>query len=551
MLPRRLALVSVFVVLGSFDPVAGEEPETGADEEALRAAHVATARSALVTFFRERTLEEEAEAEIEALIAQLGSESFRRREAASSKLASALPAAAALLRQAARQSDPEIRWRARQALAEIERREVPPDVAASAVRLLGRHASVETTEVLLAYAPFAGDEDISESLCLTLTRVARRDEKSQALLAEALEDEQPARRGLAGAVLCRAGCREQLPDVRRLLRDADPFVRWRVASALLQAHEKAAVSVLIALLAELPREEAAQVESLLIRLAGEDSPAGNLDDQDARHAYRDAWLRWWQREGDRVKLAEIDGASRWLDRTLLVTFDRAPRAACILELDARGQTRWKMTNLQSPMDARRIDERRVLVTEYTLGQITERNHQGEILRRIPVEGSPLEARRLSNGNTFIATRQRVLEVDRNGKEVWGITPNPPRGMISAACPLRGGQVAVCFRTGELVRLDRTASPSLALTSHGPFGPPPFTWRLCPTAMFWCRSTTRARWPSTTPRGGRSGRSRFHARPACSACPMGTLWSLVIPPTPLWKSIARAARSRASAARAGS
>jgi HEAT repeat protein len=454
MLPRHLALFSVVVAFAWFDSAAGAEPETTEDEEVLRAAHVSTERSALLTFFRHRTLDEEAEAEIEAMIAQLASESFRVRERATAKLAAGSAAAAALLRQATRHTDPEVRWRAREALTAIERREVQPDVAAAAVRLLGRRPSAETTEVLLAYAPFAAEDEITDAVCLALTSAARHEEESRALLAEALEDEQPVRRGVAGSALCRAGCREQLVAVRRLLRDPDPLVRQRVASALLEVGEKSAVPVLIALLVELPHEEASQAESLLMRLAGEDAPSGDLDDKVARRAYRDAWLDWWQRRGDGLKLANIDLSRRWWDRTLIVTFLRRPRAACIVELDARGRTRWCIANLQSPTDARAIDERRVLIAEYTLGQVTERNHKGEILRQIAVPDLPLEARRLSNGNTFIVTRQRVVEVDRNGKEVWGITPNP-NGMISTACPLRGGQVAVCYRTGELVRLDRT------------------------------------------------------------------------------------------------
>ncbi|HEY7308470.1 MAG TPA: HEAT repeat domain-containing protein [Gemmataceae bacterium] len=454
MLPRHLALFAVVVGFAWFDSAAGAEPESAEDEEVVRAAHVSTERSALLTFFRARTLDEEAEAEIEALIAQLGSESFRVRERATAKLAAGSAAAAALLRQATRHTDEEIRWRAREALTAIERREVPPDVAAPAVRLLGRRPSAETTEVLLAYAPFAAQDEITDAVCLALTSAARHDEESQALLADALDDEHPARRGVAGSALCRAGCREQLVAVRRLLRDPDPLVRQRVASALLEGGEKSAVPVLIALLGELPHEEASQAESLLMRLAGEDAPSGDLDDKAARRAYRDAWLDWWRRRGDGLKLGNIDLSRRWWDRTLIVTFLRRPRAACIVELNARGRTRWSIANLQSPTDARAIDERRVLIAEYALGQVTERNHKGEILRQIAVPDRPLEARRLSNGNTFIVTPLRVVEVDRNGKEIWGITPNPPRGMISAACPLRGGQVAICYGTGELVRLDR-------------------------------------------------------------------------------------------------
>jgi HEAT repeat protein len=452
MLLRRLALFYVVVLLLRLDPAAGAEPDTAADEETLRAAHVSTERSALLAFFRQRTLDAEGEAEIEGLIAQLGSESFRLREKATAKLASAALAAAVLVRQATRHADPEIRWRARQALAAIERREVPPDVAVSAVRLLSRHPSAETTEVLLAYAPFAGEENLTEEVCLALASVARRDEESQALLAEALDDERATRRGAAGSALCRASCREHLPAVRRLLRDPDLLVRRRVASALVEAGEKAAIPVLIALLADLPHEQAELVESLLCLLAGESSPAGGLDDNDARRAYRKAWAEWWDRHGAELDLAKIDLTRRWLGRTTVVSFAATPRSGSVRELDAHGRTRWKIEGLNFPVDAQAIDEHRVLITEYAPGQVTERNHKGEILRRINAPDLPLEARRLPNGNTFIVTPCQIWEVDRTGKEVRKMDPG--RDMIVAACPLRGGQLAVCYRRGELVRLDR-------------------------------------------------------------------------------------------------
>jgi hypothetical protein len=453
MLPRHVALLALLVLLKLAHPaIAAESSDIAADEETLRAAHVVPNNPALLAFFRERTLDEETQAEIEVLIGQLGSESFRLREKATAKLRSASLAAATLLRQASRHVDLEVCWRARQALSAVERRDATPEVTAAAVRLLGRQLSAETTEVLLDYVPFAAQDDIADAVSLALASAARRDEESRALLTDALANEQPARRGAAGSALCRAGCRAQLPAVRRLLRDADPHVRRRVASALLEASEKIAVPVLIDLLAELPREEAEQVESLLFVLAGENAPAGHLDD-DARRRYRAAWAAWWDNNGDELDLTGIDLARRWLGRTVVVAFTAAPQTGCVLELDAHGRTCWKIEGLTCPIDAQAIDERRVLVTEYGQEQVTERDHKGEVLRRIAAPDLVLGARRRPNGNTFLVTRSHVLEVDRDGKEVWKVTPGG--GWIAAACPLRGGQLAVCYRSGELARLDRT------------------------------------------------------------------------------------------------
>jgi hypothetical protein len=133
---------------------------------------------------------------------------------------------------------------------------------------------------------------------------------------------------------------------------------------------------------------------------------------------------------------------------------RGVRAAgTVLEIDARGKTRWRIQGLLRPIDAQVLDENRVLVTEYTPGQVTERNHNGEVLRRISVSDIPLEARRLPNGNTFITTGSRVVEVDRNDKEVWALNGNPA-DTIAAACVFRGGEIGICYLSGQFVRVDK-------------------------------------------------------------------------------------------------
>ncbi len=239
-----------------------------------------------------------------------------------------------------------------------------------------------------------------------------------------------------------------------LLRDPGPLVRQRVALALVEAREKAAVPVLIALLKELPPAEAERVEEMLILLAGDRAPSGDLNgDGDERRRYREAWANWWTRYGPALDLAKVEGLRRPLGLTLLVQLDLPGSAGRVLEMDARGRTRWQIEDLQYPIDAQVLDAQRVLVTEYAGRRVTERNHKGEVLWQTPVDSSPIGARRLANGNTFIATRTRVFEVDRSGTEVW--TLNRELGYIVAACSLHDGQVALVSRTGGFERLDRT------------------------------------------------------------------------------------------------
>lgn len=455
---RRLVLLFLlslchFVILSPCHLRA--EADSDEDEEVLRAARLPVDGPALLAIFRKRTPDADSQARIKTLIAQLGSDSFTEREEASEELASFGVEATGLLRAAIHHGDLEIRWRARDALTTIEQNDLSADVLIAALRVLVSRKPPGLAEVLLAYVPYAANPDVTDEVCLALAAAAVRDGETVPRLVRALTASSPIQRAIAGAALCRGGGRQQLPAVRRLLRDPDSHVRSRVALALLEARDKAAVPVLIELLAELPLTEAEHVEAILLQLAGDAAPKGDLEA--ARGKYRDDWADWWRHESGALELEKIELAPNWRGYTLAVCMTairgRGARTGAILEIDSRGRTRWQLKGMDFPVDAQVLDERRVLVTEYRTGQVTERNHNGDILRRIDIPDTPLEARRLPNGNTFIVTRGRILEVDRAGKEVWKVSPGI--GTIISACPLRGGQIAVCCLTGELVRLDHT------------------------------------------------------------------------------------------------
>lgn len=458
MLPRYVALIPLMVLTALCRSAGGADVDVEADEETLRAARLSVDGPSLLTLFRKRTPDAETQAHLKTLIAQLGSASFLEREEASEELAASGVAAAGLLRHAASHADLEIRRRAREALALVEQGDLSEDVLIAALRLLARHKPPQMIEVLLAYTPHAVSSEITEALCLALASVAERDGAGDPLLVRALNAKSPLQRGVAAAALCRAGCRKELPAVRRLLRDPDLHVCRRVALALLERRDKAAVPVLIDLFTKLPLNEAEQIEAVLLQLAGDTPPKAELHEAGKRDKYREAWAEWWRDHGDAIDLGKVELSPHWRGYTLAICMTalrgRGGRTGCIIELDARGRTRWQLQGLSQPVDAQVIDERRVLVTEYRTSQVTERNHNGDILRRLDVPDYPLEAQRLPNGHTLITTRSRVFEVDQHDKEVWSAKSSGERGSILSACPLRGGQIGICYQTGELVRQDR-------------------------------------------------------------------------------------------------
>jgi hypothetical protein len=446
-LPRYVVLFLPLLLVGSSSAA---DADSAADEDLLRAAHVPADGPGLLAFFRRRTPDAQTRSRVEALIAQLGSSAFARREQASRELVSLGPLATALLRKAMRHADLEVRRRAEQALERIERG-TDPAVRVAAARLLGRLKPEETAEVLLGYLPSAEDEAVAEEADFALAAVAVRDGETDPALVHALTDKDAIRRGAAAAALCRADCRQQMPAVRRLLRDPEPHVRRQVALALVETHDKDAVPVLIALLSELDPAEAGRVEEVLLRMAADKAPRGSLEgDGAARRSYRQAWEAWWTRHGRGVDLANVEGLGRALGYTLIAQLSSGGDGR-VQEVDQGGKTRWQIDGVQYPVDAQAIDAERVLIAEYSGRRVTERNHKGEILWQTPITGMPVSARRLANGNTFIATRSRVYEVDRAGTECWAVETAQT---LVAASPLRDGGFAVVCSNGEYQRLDR-------------------------------------------------------------------------------------------------
>ncbi len=77
---------------------------------------------------------------------------------------------------------------------------------------------------------------------------------------------------------------------------------------------------------------------------------------------------------------------------------------------------------------------------------------------------PYRAERLPNGNTLIATRKQILEVDRTGKEVF--TYNRTIADIMSAFKARDGQYVVVSNQGTDRRIDAAGKEVKAFTYEG-------------------------------------------------------------------------------------
>jgi HEAT repeat protein len=437
-----MALLLVFLTAAS------EPPSNADDEELLKKSGVKADGPSILEFFRKRTLSQTGQQRIAALIRQLGDDSFQARERASHELVAVGTVATPFLQTALRSSDIEVARRAEECLRLIEDGEGRAGLAAAVARTLAARKPAGALEVLLAYLPFAENESVAYEVHEALASLGVQNGKAQPALLGALNDPEPLRRSAAGAALCHAGTAARYPEIRRLLQDSDTTVRLQGALALATAQDKEAIPALIQLLDDLPLTRAWQAENFLLSLPGDDQPTVALTrDPASRRRARDAWLTWWQHHGPQIDLAKIPSANRPKGYTLLVMLD----VGRIVELGADEKPRLQVDGIDYPLDAQILPGDRILSAEYHGDRVTERNRKGEIIWEKHID-QPLVAQRLANGNTFIATQVRCLEIDREGHEVTSFV-RPPGEFIMKAQKMPNGDIA-CITLSQQVQQRR-------------------------------------------------------------------------------------------------
>ena len=193
------------------------------------------------------------------------------------------------------------------------------------------------------------------------------------------------------------------------------------------------------------------VEDLLCRLAEEQSPLISQGLTDAsRRACRDAWASWWARAGQKIDLAKLTAPTKDLGYIMMVLLD----AGKVIEVDANNKNKllWEVEGIEFPLDIELLPGRRLLLAEHAANRVTERNNKGEVIWEKKLLDGPLVAQRLTNGNTFICTRMQLLEVNRDGKEVW-VYSRPDGEGFRKAVKLPNGDFACVTSAQRDVRLN--------------------------------------------------------------------------------------------------
>jgi HEAT repeat protein len=417
----------------------------------------------LLDEFRNRTLSEEEREKACALILKLDDAAPAVRDKAEADLLDMGPKVASLLRRAAEKNEGRTSPAA-QCLQRIEK-DTPNPLPLAAPRLLALRRPEGTTDAMLAYLPFADSEEVASQLRDLLVTVGFREGKPEAALVRALEDKAPARRAAAAWALCRGGATDQFPAVGKLLKDEDSTVRLRAGFALAGAGVKDAVPVLIDLLAELPLQDAWQIEDYLQQVAGDKGPNAPLGaDKDLRAKAKKAWSTWWSENAEKVDLAKIDINPRYLGYLLVVE----PVGGRVLELNASGKIRWQIDKIQQPQDAQVLPGNRVVMIDVNNNafRVCERDLTGKVIWEKNCQ-NPFLCQRMRNGNTFVACRNQLLEFDRDGKEVQNIFRQNDWLMTARKFP--DGGIAFFNNQGMYTRLDATGKEMKTFRVNLQFG----------------------------------------------------------------------------------
>lgn len=459
----------------------GANVEVKKDEAFLQKKNLPVDGKGLLKYFQDRTFREADPQQVAVLVKQLGSANFDIREEAYEKIQAFGTGAVISLKKAKNNDDAEIRARIRQLLQQIEE-VADPRVQTAVARLIAVRKPTGAAKVLLAYLPFA-DENVIEEIRRTLTALATENGKDNPDLVAALTAKLPVQRKVAGEALVRGNARDQFPAVRKLLQDPDAHVRLRVALALAQKKELAAIPVLIDVLKDLSPEQLWPAENILVRLAGDNTPEVSLgtNEADRKKAWQ-AWNNWWKqqkREDIEKRLVKLDDLEEYKGYIQVIyqtnqrivggVLQRAGRE--IMEVGAKrdfNKPRWNFVLENTfPVDVQVIGNKRLLVTEYTGRRITIRDFDGRILKEHYLPTYPISADKLPGGNFFVVMRNQLVEYDSKWKKVWSY--GVPGTSIYRATRLHDDRVVFVNASGNLCFLDTKKNRIVKSVSIGTVG----------------------------------------------------------------------------------
>ncbi len=137
----------------------------------------------------------------------------------------------------------------------------------------------------------------------------------------------------------------------------------------------------------------------------------------------------------------------------------------VVEIGPDGAALHRINGLQGPIAAQPVATDRLLIAEYAGRRIGERTLDGKSIWEKELPANPVAVQRLANGNTFVACRNRLLEIDRQRKEVWQAS-RPVRDVVGARKHADGSMVLLTD-DGSCRWLDATGRELSRFSAPGP------------------------------------------------------------------------------------
>jgi outer membrane protein assembly factor BamB len=449
-------------------PVGNPTPvNTLSDAEALKQAGLdADDAKALIDYLKARTLNDVDQTSIGDIIKKFGADDFEERVKATEIVEKFGPAAIGPLKAAERDPDPEVAYRATQALKRMEK--VPhTQVSAAVVRALVKLRPKEAAAVLIGFLPMADSDEVAEEIRVALVSLALLDGKPDPALLAALSDKSVHRRAAAYVALTeggKAGERIRIKDAYPLVKEAvrketDTDSKFRgLWSLLITTREKEFVPDLLELIPKLPRGRIWQLEEFLLQLAGKDKPDAKFGKSDeALNKAKEAWAGWWAKKGADIDLVKFTFKPRITGYTDIIEYDyrgygmyRVVTLGPDLKEKAKlGGTGVNMINY--PSDVRKLPNGNYLIAEQNGSRLTERDSVGKILKTTNIT-QPLSISLMPDGGMVVVCRNQVVCFDKDMKQLWSF--QRPQYDIMGGVRLPGGDVifltntfqgANCFR----------------------------------------------------------------------------------------------------------
>jgi hypothetical protein len=438
-------------------PIKSAEPDTYKEDlKIVQQAGMKGDGAELLEYFRKRTLTQPNPKEISALIKQLGDDDFATREKAFTTLVTLGASAVSGIKEGEKDPDLEVRKR----VADLKHRidvNALPTLHAAGARIVAKLKPAGAADVLMKYIQFVSEPMVVDELCKTLGAVAIQNGKVEPVLIKSLDDEVAIKRGAAAEALLRAGVKDEFPNVKKLLKDKDVTVRYRVCMAMMPLQDRDVVPAMIDLLGDLSANELWPIEEGLLRLAGDKAPNVGLgSDAASRKVCRDQWAKWLAENEKKLDMAKLSQDNIYLGYTLVVQQNQRigggqKNTGEVFELDNKKNLRWKFDIATYPVDAQMVGSSRVMVAEWQGNRVTERDLKGNIKWEFNCGAPPFAVQRLPNGNTFVGMQGRLVEVDRNKTEVWSL--QRPNQDIQRARKLPNGEVVFITTNGAVTRME--------------------------------------------------------------------------------------------------